>query len=72
MQKGHTRRRTFDLSFGNEQKMIRQKMGGDGEGILYRGDSLSKDTEVRESMLCSCSFVIYKGGIEADEAGQCD
>lgn len=71
MQEGHTRRRTFDLSFGNEQKMIRQKMGGDGEGILYRGDSLSKDTEVRESMLCSCSF-IYKGGIEADEAGQCD
>lgn len=36
-------RRTLDLSLGNEQIIKQTKRTG--EGILYRGESLSKDTD---------------------------
>lgn len=37
-------RRTLDLSLGNEQKIIKQTKRT-GEGILYREQSMSKDTD---------------------------
>ena len=38
-------RRTLDLSLGNDQKIIKQTKRT-GEGIQYREQSLSKDTDV--------------------------
>ena len=42
-------RRTLDLSLGNDQKIIKQTKRT-GEGIQYREQSLSKDTDAAKSL----------------------